>query len=109
MEQHGGGPGDPPIYRDAKICEPEPDTEPEAEGVPWCYGNPDEVCPTGSEGFIEPQEHCAGCKNVRECLQLALQAQGKLRLVQSKESSGVSGFLKRWSDKKLSESHKPKK
>jgi hypothetical protein len=75
---------------------------------PECFGDPGKVCPVGTDGFIEPQKGCVGCRFLQRCLQLGLQARGKIRLVEKLEPPKVSGFLKRWSGQKLAGSSQGK-
>lgn len=73
---------------------------PQQDQRPECYGRPENVCPRDGEGIIQPQETCRGCPMLRPCLQQALRTEGVLG--PPPVASKVSGFLKRWSDQKLS-------
>ncbi len=75
---------------------------------PECYGDPGRVCPKSEDGFIEPQADCVNCRWIQDCLRKALEKSGVVRTVAQKETpvSGVVGFVKRWSDRKLKTARK---
>ena len=66
---------------------------------PPCFGVPEKVCPKDENPVIEPQAECLSCALVRSCLQQALRREGAI--VDTTPVRKVSGFLRRWSDKKL--------
>jgi len=71
---------------------------------PACFGDPKRVCPVDENGFMQPQTVCISCRLLKSCLQSALSKQGIIA-PNSKQSPAVSrmtGFLRRWSDQKLS-------
>jgi hypothetical protein len=68
---------------------------------PECFGDGDRVCPVDEEGIMQPQRECVPCSHLRACLQSVLVRRGKLRIVEDPRRSKVTGFLKRWSDRKL--------
>ncbi len=85
--------------------EPEPfdhSSEPASGPRPDCFGDGDLVCPQDEDGIMHPRQECLPCGHLRACLQLALHRRGKLRLVEEPAPSKVTGFFKRWSDRKLS-------
>lgn len=70
---------------------------------PPCFGDAAHVCPRNKDGFIEPQAHCLKCPHVRPCLQIALQAEGTLKVETESVSMAetpLGRFLKRWSERK---------
>jgi len=71
---------------------------------PGCYGDPEQVSPKDERGIIEPQAECLGCGHLKGCLRQALRKQGLIRppLSELPAVSKVSNFLKRWSERKLS-------
>jgi len=79
---------------------PNPTTRPE------CFGNPNKVCPRDSQGLMEPQPSCMPCPAFKSCLQVALCKYGLVAPPPRSEqiASGLLGFVKRWSDKKLGQS-----
>lgn len=74
------------------------------EAPPQCYADPELVCPKDERGMIEPQAECLACGYLKNCLREALAREGLIRppLSGIPAVSKVSGFLKRWSDRKLS-------
>jgi hypothetical protein len=76
---------------------------------PGCYGDPEQVSPKDERGLIEPQAECLGCGHLRSCLQKALRKQGLIRppLSGVPGATKVSNFLKRWSERKLSNTTPP--
>lgn len=73
-----------------------------SNGRPECFGDGDMVCPLDEEGIMQPRQDCVPCPHLRPCMQLALHRRGTIRLVDEPASAKVGGFLKRWSDRKLS-------
>lgn len=76
--------------------------------LPPCFGDGERVCPRDADGVMQPQKACIPCEHLRPCLQLVLHRRGKIRLVEEPVSSKVTGFFRRWSDQKLSQSGKHK-
>lgn len=76
----------------------------EPKGKPSCFGNSDKVAPRNSDGLIEPNKECVQCEHISDCLKKALQEQGILNPpIRDREPvNRLMGFLRRWSDKKLS-------
>ena len=76
---------------------------------PVCYGDPEQVSPKDEMGLIEPQAECLGCGHLKGCLRQALRQQGLIRppLSGLPGVSKVSNFLKRWSERKLSNTNPP--
>lgn len=76
---------------------------------PVCYGDAGVVCPRDEDGIIQPREECVRCRHQRPCLQSALRQQGLIRppVSESPVVSRVSGFVKRWSDRKLAVAKRP--
>jgi len=83
----------------------------QGEDSPECYGDPKLVCPKDERGIIMPQTECLSCCLVTKCLRHALRREGVIRspLEESPVVSKVSGFLKRWSDRKLAGASSPDK
>ncbi len=77
--------------------------DPGKEGCPECFGDGERVCPEDEEGINQPQPDCLPCPVLRSCLQIVMAKRGKIRLVETPPSTKITGFLKRWSDQKLSE------
>ncbi len=75
--------------------------QPGAAKQPECFGDGDKVCPVDEEGIMQPQNGCVPCPHLRACLQSVLVRRGKLRIVEDPLRSKATGFLKRWSDRKL--------
>jgi hypothetical protein len=71
--------------------------------TPPCFGDPGRVCPKGDDGFIQPQAACLPCEFFRSCLQQALMQAGLISgpSQHTPVVSKTTGFLKRWSNKKL--------
>jgi hypothetical protein len=72
---------------------------------PSCFGDPKRVCPRDEDSFMQPQQDCVACRFLKACLQQALRAQG---LIEAKSAAApavakVSGFLRRWSERKSAE------
>ncbi len=75
--------------------------KPGAADAPKCFGDGDKVCPVDEEGIMQPQRGCLPCSYLRACLQSVMVRRGKLRIVEDRPGSSLSGFFKRWSDRKL--------
>ena len=69
-----------------------------------CFGDLDKVFPMGKEGLREVPPNCFDCHDKKSCLQKALTTiKGldiKSELLERNPSTGVVGWLKRWSEKK---------
>ncbi|MEN6441035.1 MAG: hypothetical protein ABFD97_20905 [Syntrophobacter sp.] len=74
---------------------------------PACFGDGEKVCPRDEDGVMQPRRECVTCPHIRPCLQLALHRRGTIRLVEEPASLKVTGFLRRWSEQKLSRHEKP--
>ncbi|MGO9016857.1 MAG: hypothetical protein ACLQVJ_00750 [Syntrophobacteraceae bacterium] len=72
-----------------------------AADPPKCFGDGDKVCPVDEEGIMQPQRGCLPCSYLKACLQDVMVKRGKLRIVEASSCSKVTGFFKRWSDRKL--------
>jgi hypothetical protein len=79
---------------------------------PECFGVSEVVHPTDEEGFSQPRRACVACPHLRPCLREALRSEGVLPAASPAETcdeppmvSKVSGFIRRWSDRKLSGSN----
>jgi hypothetical protein len=72
---------------------------------PECFGNPAKVCPRDGQGFMEPQPSCLPCPVLKSCLQVSLRKYGLVSPPPPSEqiTSGLIGFVKRWSDRKLAQ------
>ncbi|MCE5333642.1 MAG: hypothetical protein LLG06_03540 [Desulfobacteraceae bacterium] len=81
-------------------------SEADAPGLPDCFADGDKVCPLDEEGIMQPQADCIPCPHLRPCLQLVMHRRGKIRLVEAPPSAKVTGFFKRWSERKLGNSEK---
>ncbi len=77
-----------------------------AASRPTCFGDGEKVCPRDESGIMQPRQECVPCPHLRPCLQLALHRRGTIRLVEEPASTKVTGFLKRWSEQKLSRNEK---
>lgn len=75
---------------------------PSQEEKPSCFGDPAIVCPSDEEGNMQPRKGCLPCHSLRSCLQAALRRKGVLSepLTGKPIGSRITGFLKRWSDRK---------
>jgi hypothetical protein len=74
--------------------------QPGTEDPPKCFGDGDKVCPVDEDGIMQPQRGCLPCSYLRACLQDVMVKRGKLRIVEEPVSK-VTGFFKRWSNRKL--------
>ena len=76
-------------------------TSPDAGRRP-CFGDPERVCPRDEDEFIQPRAECVACGFLRSCLQQALRVQGLIgrESAPAPAVSRVSGFLRRWSERK---------
>ncbi len=77
------------------------------ENSPECFGVPEVVHSKDEEGFSQPRPECVACPHLRPCLQTALRREGVLPAktlsdAPARAVSKVSGFIRRWSDRKLS-------
>lgn len=69
---------------------------------PPCFGDFQKVCPVDEEGLMNPCVECLPCEVLRPCLQEALVRRGLLRYsTAAPVVARVSGFIKRWSQRKL--------
>ena len=77
---------------------------PEEGERPECFGDGSLVCPKDENGVTQPQVECMQCGFLRKCLQSALREQGVIRrpLADTPGVAKITGFFKRWSDRKLS-------
>ncbi len=80
---------------------PSSDSQPGAVGPPNCFGDGDKVCPVDEEGIMQPQRGCLPCSYLRACLRNVMVLRGKIRIVEGSTGSKVTGFFKRWSNRKL--------
>lgn len=71
-----------------------------AVGPPECFADGEKVCPVDEEGIMQPRKECVPCPYLRACLQRVMVERGKIELVEQPFSK-VTGFFKRWSDRKL--------
>ncbi len=69
-------------------------------GPPKCFGDGNTVCPVDQEGIMQPRKECVPCPYLRECLRRVMVERGKIEIVEQPVSK-VTGFFKRWSDRKL--------
>ena len=69
-------------------------------GPPKCFGDGQKVCPVDEEGIMQPRKDCLPCVYLKACLQRVMVERGKIEIVEQPVSR-VSGFFKRWSDRKL--------
>ncbi|MDR3567656.1 MAG: hypothetical protein P4L43_06470 [Syntrophobacteraceae bacterium] len=69
-------------------------------GAPQCFGDGEKVCPVDEEGIMQPRRECVPCPYLRPCLQRVMVGRGKLEIAEQ-PASRVTGFLKRWSERKL--------
>ncbi len=79
------------------------------EEKPECFGDPDEVCPIGPEGFPEPQQKCLTCNHLKPCLRAAWTRRHPTEnLSHDFEEDGaiskITKFCRRWSRRKLGQS-----
>jgi hypothetical protein len=71
---------------------------------PECFGDMSKVCPRDEEGIRQPRVECLPCGSLKTCLQHGLIEEGVAipkSAIESPAVTKVSGFLKRWSDRKL--------
>jgi len=70
---------------------------------PECFGDLSKVCPRDDEGIRQPRVECLPCGFLKTCLQHGLIEEGVIprSALESPVVTKVSGFLKRWSDRKL--------
>ena len=71
---------------------------------PGCFGQLETVFPMGKEGLRNTPQTCLACRHKTECLRKALQGREGLKVREERidraYSSGMIGFLERWSKKK---------
>ncbi len=72
----------------------------EAVGPPRCFADGEKVCPVDEQGVMQPRKECVPCPYLRACLQQVMVERGKMEIVEQPVSK-VTGFFKRWSDRKL--------
>lgn len=72
----------------------------EGVGPPKCFGDGEKVCPVDEEGIMQPRKECVPCPYLRACLRRVMVERGKIEVVKQPVSA-VTGFFKRWSDRKL--------
>lgn len=75
-------------------------SRPETAGPPNCFGDGETVCPVDEEGIMQPRRECVPCPYLKACLQRVMVERGKIEIVEQ-PATRVTGFLKRWSDRKL--------
>ncbi len=71
---------------------------------PECFGQLDTVFPMGEDGLRHSPETCLECLDKTDCLRTGLKGKAGLKVheehVDRSYSSGMMGFLERWSKKK---------
>lgn len=76
----------------------------ENNNPPACFGVLDRVFPLSADGLRSSPEECLACGAKTDCLRAALQGQEGIRLKQEQVDrafhAGLTGFWKRWSEKK---------
>ncbi len=74
------------------------------DDIPSCFGVLDSVFPKGDDGLRNTPQACLKCPHKTECLRSAMERAGGLKVreefVDRAYSSGMIGFLERWSKKK---------
>ncbi len=74
------------------------------EKLPACFGELENVFPTGQDGLRSTPETCLGCSHKTECLRSAMAGADGLKVqeefVDRAYMSGIIGFIERWSKKK---------
>ncbi len=69
-----------------------------------CFGELETVFPKGDNGLRNTPETCLACCNKTECLRSAIDGVGGLKVreefVDRAYTSGIIGFMERWSKKK---------
>jgi hypothetical protein len=74
------------------------------EEYPYCFGKLENVFPKGEDGLRHTPESCMPCLYKTECLRNAMQKPEGLKVREEKVdraySSGMIGFVERWSQKK---------
>jgi len=72
--------------------------------LPDCFAQLDTVFPMGEDGLRITPETCLICRHKTECLRMAIQGRGGLKVreeqIDRAYNSGMIGFLERWSKKK---------
>ena len=78
--------------------------EKDGKQYPACFAVMEQVFPMGEDGLRHTPERCTVCKYKVECLRQAMGSKDGLEVkeevVDRAYSSGVMGFLERWSKKK---------
>ena len=71
---------------------------------PPCFGDLETVFPEGGEGLRQTPESCMVCCYKTQCLRKAMMEEGGItvreEMVDRAYTSGMVGFLERWSRKK---------
>ena len=79
-------------------------------GPPDCFAQLETVFPMGKDGLRNTPQTCLACRHKTECLRRAIQSRDGLKVreeqVDRAYSSGMIGFLERWSRKKAIERRK---
>ncbi len=77
---------------------------PKTTSSPECFGKLENVFPEGGDGLRSTPESCMPCRYRTDCLRTAMTGSGGLKLQEKNldraYSSGMLGFLGRWSRKK---------
>lgn len=77
----------------------------EKKEYPYCFGKLEKVFPMEKNGLRNTPESCLVCYCKTECLKSALESSGGLKVKEEKVdrayTSGMIGFLERWSQKKV--------
>lgn len=77
---------------------------PKTTSSPQCFGKLENVFPEGEDGLRCTPESCMPCRYRTDCLRTAMTGIGGLKLQEKNldraYSSGMLGFLGRWSRKK---------
>ncbi|MEE4600825.1 MAG: hypothetical protein V2J65_06060 [Desulfobacteraceae bacterium] len=72
--------------------------------TPDCFANLETVFPMGKDGLRHTPDVCLACHHKTECLRMAIQEGGGLKVreeqIDRAYSSGMIGFFERWSRKK---------
>ncbi len=77
----------------------------ESRQVPSCFGILDEVFPKGDSGIREVRQRCIECPFRVECLKKAISSEEGIKMreeiIRQMPVSGVTDWIKRWSNKKM--------
>ena len=72
--------------------------------IPACFGELETVFPKCKNGLRNTPETCLACRHKTECLRSAIDGVGGLKIreefVDRAYTSGIIGFMERWSKKK---------